>query len=355
MHPNQHRNPPTAPIRLLLQLVSFVLCLLLVVSLDATVLVEDLHALTSSSGIHTILENLINYDTPDTSMEDALLLPTTSMTLVHLSNTTGTMPEDPEIPEDLDTSDADVLTKYIYDIVNNMVAEENQVTTDQIHTFIEESTVVDYIAEKTPDMLHDLMTGHSTATFTTEEIIGLIEENEALLEETFQIELTEENRAEIYAQVDQAVTEANLNNPIRNGIDEVMHETVPGTKGMEVGDLLSRIEWFTHLEALVDAIIVCVVLTGLIMLTNYYNLPRGLGWTAAANLIAGIVLSVPLIVIHVAPSVLGIALPMDLLRVLDGVYSVMAPYHFAVLVVGVVLSIGSITWGVVKKKHAVYA
>ena len=355
MHPRKERKKPILPIRMVMQFASFVLCLLLVVSLDATVLVEDLHALTSSGGIHTILENLINYDTPDTSMEDALLLPTTSTTLVHLSNTTGTIPEDLEIPEDLDTSDADILTEYVCNLVNSMVDEENQVSIDQVHTFMEESTVMDYVAEKAPDVLHDLMTGNFTATFTTEEIMQLVDENTDLIHEVFNIEVTDELKQEMNARLSEAEANGSMDETLRTGIEQILHAPVSGSDGMEVGTLLQKLEWFTHIEAVIDGIIICIVLVGLIMLTNYYNLPRGLGWASLAHLLAGIVLSVPLIVIHVAPSVLGSALPADLLRVLDGAYSIMAPYHYAILIVGVVLSIGSITWGVVKKKHAVYA
>lgn len=409
MHPRKERKKPILPIRMVMQFASFVLCLLLVVSLDATVLVEDLQVLTSSGGIHTVLTALI---TPSADTTDpALLLPSpSSNNWSQLNSTTTTggkseegsgnesgytvdengniiapdgsivgnvndpstipdgvvipggteipgnveLPADFEIPSDILTN-PDSLTNFIYEVASEMMGEDANITVEQVQTFVSESTITEFVAEKAETLINEVLTGEITTIITAEDVMNLIEENEALLEETFQFELTEEAKAEMHTKVEQAIAEADVDNAIRNSVEDVMHTTVPGAEGMEVGDLMSRIEWFTHVEALVDAIIVCVVLVGLIMLANYYNLPRGLGWTAAANLIAGIVLSIPLIVIHVAPSVLGSALPANLLQVLNGVYSIMAPYHYAVLIVGVVLSIGSIAWGIVKKKHAVYA
>ena len=368
MHFKKAHKKPILPIRIALQLASFVLCLLLIVSLDATLLVEDLQALTSSGGIRTILSYLT---ASNASMEADLLLPLDqpSNGFVKLSNTTvigeeeteeGTnedmLAEDFHLPTEVMT-DPDALASFIHEMTTDFLGEDTDVTAAQVQTFVEDSTVMDFVSEKVSSYISDALTGDVTTTFTADEIMQLIEENEDLLEETFQIEITEETKAELYAQVDQAVTEANLDNTIRNSIDEMMHTSIPGTEGAEVGDVLNRIEWFTHVEALVDAIILCVVLTALIMLLNYYNLPRGLGWTAAACMIAALLMCAPLVVIHFLPALIAGVLPQasQLLYVLDGFYLVMAPYHYALAVIGLLLTIASIVWRFFYKKQVAYA
>lgn len=417
MHPRKEHKKPIFPIRIALQFASFVLCLLLVVSLDATVLVEDLHALTSSGGIRTVLTALI---TPSADTTDpALLLPTPSSNNLNLLSSTTTtggeseeesgnesgytvdengniiapdgsivgnvndpstipdgvvipggvenpggveipgnveLPADFEIPSDILTN-PDSLANFIYEVATNVMGEDANITVEQVQTFVSESTITEFVAEKAETLINEVLTGEISTIITAEEVMNLIEENEALLEETFQIELTEEAKAEMHTKVEQTIVEADVDNTIRNSVEDVMHTSVPGAEGMEVGDLLSRIEWFTHVEALVGAIIICVVLTGLIMLLNYYNLPRGLGWTAAACIIAGMLMCAPLVVIHFLPALLTGVLPQasELLHVLDGFYVVMAPYHYALVVVGLLLTVISIVWRFFYKKQNAYA
>ena len=386
---------PIFPIRLLLQLASFLLCLLLIVSLDATILVEDLQALTSRDGIRTILACLA--ESSAETEDPALLIPTASSDgFVKLNSTTATgeytvdengniiaadgtvvgnvndpssipddfvfpgsseIPGDLEIPTDILTN-PDALSDFIYDIASGMVGEGTEITPEQVETIVNESTVMDFLADKTATLIHDALTGNVSTIFTADEIMDLIDENQALLEETLQITITEEQKATMHTQVEQAIVDADLDNTVRESVDSAMHGTVHiGNKDVEVGELMHSIEWFTHLEALIDAIIVCLVLVALIMLANYYNLPQGLGWTATACTIAGIIMAAPLVIVHFLPALLTNILPQssELLTVLDGFYFVMAPYHFAVLALGLILIVVSNVWRFFYKRQNAHA
>lgn len=389
---------PIFPIRLLLQLASFLLCLLLIVSLDATILVEDLQALTSRDGIRTILDCLA---APSAETEDpALLIPTASSHgFIKLNSTTATgeeseytvdengniiasdgtvvgnvndpssipdgfvIPGSSEVSNGLDfptdiLTNPDALSDFIYDIASGMVGEGTEITPEQVEIIVNESTVMDFLADKTATLIHDALTGNVSTIFTADEIMDLIDENQALLEETFQITITEEQKATMHTQVEQAIVDADLDNTVRESVDSAMHETVHiGNKDVEVGELMHSIEWFTHLEALIDAIIVCLVLVALIMLANYYNLPQGLGWTATACTIAGIIMAAPLVIVHFLPALLTNILPQssELLTVLDGFYFVMAPYHFAVLALGLILIVVSNVWRFFYKRQNAHA
>ena len=128
MHSEQNRKKTIFPIRLLLQLVSLVLCILLAVNLLATVVICDLRALTSSGGIRTILDSLI---TPDPDAADpALLAPlpaANGLTRLNVTTTGGEASgeeeseeeEAPQLSADLLT-DSEALAAYLQSLAQGI-------------------------------------------------------------------------------------------------------------------------------------------------------------------------------------------------------------------------------------------
>ena len=192
---------PPALIRLVMQIVSLLMCLTLIASLITTVLLADIRSLTSSGGIEKIITALF---TPESSMQmpDPTIDPVANALPVHkLNSTTGTedgtqIPEDVEIPMDALTN-SDAMAEFVTGFVESLLGEEAAADPENVSRFIEESTVMDFFAAKISSFVSDAFSGNQSATITAEEIMQLLDENQALLEDIFKIEITDEQKEQI--------------------------------------------------------------------------------------------------------------------------------------------------------------
>ena len=354
------KKPPFL-LRILMRLISLVLCLVLTVSLIATVLLIDVRTLTSSGGIEKLVNALTETGTSQQTPTTApamgafgVLLrdPTDPTDPTEPTEPQPTIPDDFEIPGDLDTSDTSVLTDYIFGFVQDMMGEDVNVTPDQVQTLVEESTLKDFLAEKASSLVQDMLTGENNTTFSAEEIMQLVDDNQSLIEDIFDVEITDEIKQNISVQVQEAVDDGALEETLRTGIEQVMQEPVPGMDGMTVSDLMAQIQKLSQSSVLFAAIAICVVLAIMIVLLNYYYIPRGLRQAASSCMTAGVLLSAPLAILHFSPTLLSGLLPetAELLSVIDGVTSVMAPYHYGLLIIGTVLTVLAFFWKLFTKK-----
>ena len=349
---------PPAPIRLVMQLVSFVVCLALIVSLIATALVADLSLLTSSGGIEKIVTALFTSDSEKTP--DPTIDPAASALPVHkLSNTTGTedgtedgtqIPEDVEIPMDAFT-DSNAMTEFVTSFVEGLLGEEAAANPENVSKFIEESTVMDFFAAKISSFVSDAFSGQQNATITTEEIMQLLDENQALMEEIFDIEITEEQKQQINTQVNDMLTEADLDNTIRQGIEEAVNTPIEGMDGATVGDILAIVQKISRPSTIMLAAGFCLLLMLMMVMLNYYHIPQALRWCGFPCLISGGLLAAPLIVLKATPDILSQLLPetASLLNVINSALSVIAPIHYGILILGVVLIVFSFLWRLIFK------
>lgn len=345
---------PPAPIRLVMQLVSFLACLALIVSLIATALVADLSLLTSSGGIEKIVTALFTSDSEKTP--DPTIDPAASALPVHkLSNTTGTedgtqIPEDVEIPMDAFT-DSNAMTEFVTSFVEGLLGEEAAANPENVSKFIEESTVMDFFAAKISSFVSDAFSGQQNATITAEEIMQLLDENQALMEEIFDIQITEEQKQQINTQVDDMLTEADLDNTIRQGIEEAVNTPIEGMDGATVGDILAIVQKISRPSTIMLAAGFCLLLMLMMVMLNYYHMPRALRWCGFPCLISGGLLAAPLIVLKATPDILSQLLPetASLLSVINSALSVIAPIHYGILILGVVLIVFSFLWRLIFK------
>ena len=349
---------PPAPIRLVMQLISFVACLALIVSLIATALVADLSLLTSSGGIEKIVTALFTSDSEKTP--DPTIDPAASALPVHkLSNTTGTedgtedgtqIPEDVEIPMDAFT-DSNAMTEFVTSFVEGLLGEEAAANPENVSKFIEESTVMDFFATKISSFVSDAFSGQQNATITTEEIMQLLDENQALMEEIFDIQITEEQKQQINTQVDDMLTEADLDNTIRQGIEEAVNTPIEGMDGATVGDILAIVQKISRPSTIMLAAGFCLLLMLMMVMLNYYHMPRALRWCGFPCLISGGLLAAPLIVLKATPDILSQLLPetASLLSVINSALSVIAPIHYGILILGVALIVFSFLWRLIFK------
>ena len=349
---------PPAPIRLVMQLISFLACLALIVSLIAAALVADLSLLTSSGGIEKIVTALFTSDSEKTP--DPTIDPAASALPVHkLSNTTGTedgtedgtqIPEDVEIPMDAFT-DSNAMTEFVTSFVEGLLGEEAAANPENVSKFIEESTVMDFFATKISSFVSDAFSGQQNATITTEEIMQLLDENQALMEEIFDIQITEEQKQQINTQVDDMLTEADLDNTIRQGIEEAVNTPIEGMDGATVGDILAIVQKISRPSTIMLAAGFCLLLMLMMVMLNYYHMPRALRWCGFPCLISGGLLAAPLIVLKATPDILSQLLPetASLLSVINSALSVIAPIHYGILILGVALIVFSFLWRLIFK------
>lgn len=334
---------PSFPIRILMQTLSVVLCLLLVLCLLCTAVVLNLKVLTSSGNLQTLFTAL----TTDTSSQPSAQAPVASAGyLVNLSSSSPS--GDLDIPSDALT-DSGLLTGYIYDIIQGTMGEGADVTYDQVQSFIDQSTIMDFASEKTSSYIQDTLSGQSSTTITTDELMGLFEENQALMEAHFNITVDDEMKANLKSQIQKVVEKDDLNGTLRQQINNAMNTPIAGTE-MTVHQLLVAIGQLTQAKVIVTMILLCLVLVIGLMALNLYNLPMGLTWSGIGCLSAGLLLSVPLMVLGSADA-LSQSLPQAAISLIPVVISAISPVHYCIAGLGLVMIVGSIVWRILAPKN----
>lgn len=357
------RRKPHIGLRIAMQFLSFVLCVVLMASLLATVVLADVNHLTSAGGI----KQLVN----------ALLLPSQASGAIRPVGAAGVGDvlyegENLPLPEgigDLDISDlpADIFTgdnptealvDWIMDAVAENYGEELPVTKEQVQAIVEKSTVTDFVAEKVAGYADDYINGTENTTITVDEIMQLIEENEQLLEEELKITITEEDKAVLQEKVEEVVEQQDLNNTIRQevftSVDQAIEESTASMGGMNRDELMSLVQTLTATQTLLIAIAACVVLMLLLFALNFYNLPAGLTWSAMACMIMGLIVALPVALLQIAPDFAASLLPDagSVVLLLIPFVGILAPFHYGLFGLGVVLLIGSVVWRVLRNSRA---
>lgn len=336
-------------IRFFLHLLSFVLYLVLIVSLLATALLADVKILTSSGGIETILTHLVtSEDTPAPATSPAM--GAAGVMLLSATELSG----DVHIPDDA-TSDSGALADVILEMAGQILGEDVSITPEQIQTFIKESTVMEFVADKAASMVGNILTGKtdSSPIITTEDILQLVEDNQQLIEETFQVEITEESKQEMAGQIDTALADADINAVLQESITQALQTPVPGTNGMTVQEIMVYIQQLAQTKVIVLCIVACLLLMGLLLLLNYYDIPQGLRWAGSACATAGALLATPLAIVQFSPALVAGILPEtgETLQLISGAAAVVVPVHYGLLAVGTVLLVVSFLWRVFTKNR----
>jgi arsenate reductase-like glutaredoxin family protein len=252
----------------------------------------------------------------------------------------GTLPEGVE--DAIASGDSNAIVDMLYETMKEMLGEEVPITKEQLQTFVEESTVTDYIAEKAAGYAEDIINGTENTQITAEELVDLLEENKELIEQTFEVEITEEAMAEIEANVTTIVEENDINGTIRAEINNVMESAGAEGSGIPLAQIMEIVRLLSQNTVMYSAIGACVVLILLLCGANFYNIPAGMTWAAVPCILIGGILAAPIAVLQLMPSILGE------LAAFAPMVNVLAPIHYAVPVTGLVLLIGSIVWRIVR-------
>lgn len=355
------RKKPHIALRILLQFISFVLCVCLTAGLLAAAVLADVHILTSKGGISKIISALF------TSPTSAAPRPIAGAVGGHLS-----LPDmgEIEIPDEILTGGGDqdsvnALIRFLYETLQERSEEPLPITEEQLQTFVEKSTVTDYLSEKLAGYAEDFINGTENTTITTEEVMGLLEENKALIQSEFGVEITPEMKQQITATVDKMVVEQDISSTIRDQVNTTVEDMLTGGEespapgSMNLQQLRSFLQFISSDYLLYAAAACCLALILLLCLANFYNVPAGLTWSAVPAIVLGIILSLPLAAVQLLPQALTAMIPnLALVIQLAGSFAgAIAPIHYGLLGLGVVLLVASIVWrcvrASVRKKAAV--
>lgn len=356
-------KPPRKPhivLRILLQLLSLALCLVLAVSLLGTVLLADLNHLMSAGGMKQLINAVL---TPVSAPQR--ITPAVGALGVQLDS--FTVPGDldiGDIPEDLLTGgnsaeNVGSLIDWIYEELEKASEEPLPVTKEQVEEFVADSTISEFVADKLAGYADDFINGTENTSITTEEIMALLDENESLLKESFGVELSEEFKQTVAEAVDKAVVESDLNTVIREQVFETVEKTIDesmGDSGMGWAEIQPMLQLLCSDTVLYSALGTCLVLMLLLCLLNFYNVPAGLTWIAIPSILMGAILTAPLAVLQSALTdlsgqalvIAGVAVPGQVVSILASFAGVLLPIHSAVLVLGVSLLVISIFWRVIR-------
>lgn len=331
-----HTNTPSAGVRVLLVLLSIVLCICLFVSLLTTALIADVRLLTSKGGLEKIVTSLI---IPQARPSHRLPLTAAMGSLRVAESNTG-------------DQTADALISWLYDALKSQHGEELAITEEQMNTFLENSTAKEFLIEKTASYMSDFINGTDTTTISSEELKQLIDENSALIESTFGIAVTEDIQDAIVGFVD----EVNLDQVIKTEvIGPLADTTIPGytpqfypsdpnlnsigsAAGYTVSHLMADIRTVTSTAVLIICIVICVLLVTALFFTNRMRLPGTLVCAGVPALIAGILLVIPTVLLQALPGLLDSAAA----GAISTVIGVIAPIHYGLLGLGVALIVAAI-------------
>jgi hypothetical protein len=356
--PYRPKPKPHIALRIPLQILSFLLSFILAFSLLGTVLLADLNHLMSAGGIKQLINAvLIPTSAPHhvrpavgalgVQLDDVPILPGFEISddvQIDIS----------DIPADIfsdGTVDMDGLIDWIYDAVEEAAGQPLPVGKEQVEEFIAESTVSDFVSEKLAGYAEDFINGTENTTITTEELLELLDENQKLLEEKFQVELTPEAKEALTSSLENTLAETDLNTVIREQVFETVEESIDQTMqeaGMSWEQLQPMLQVICSDAALYSAIGLCAVLMLLLCLLNFYNIPGGLTWIAVPCILMGSLVTAPLVLLSASPQIFAGMVPEAITGIVASFAGVLLPIHGSVPILGLALLIISIIWRAIR-------
>lgn len=320
-------------LRLPLRILSAVVSLVLVVCLLATALLLDLRILTSHETLKSVLT-----DVAATASSQSKPGAQASPYAVKLTTT--------EIPPEAGNALEDYLrngdmTGLIEEILEIASGQDIEVDVQQVTRFLQDSTVMDYVTQKVFSYADDIIHGTANTVITTEEVMQLLEENQPLIEETFEVEITPEMKEELQVQLRQAVEEDDLNGTIHQTIAEVAQTpvTIPGIG--TVSEILETVRHLTETRYLTMALALCVALMLVLLALSYYNLSVGVRRCGNACITVGTPLALFSLFVRFGGNVMARFLDgsADAVTAAQSTLSPLEPVHYGLLLLGIGLTV----------------
>ena len=303
-------------VRFLLAFISFLLGIALFASAVSTALIADVRALVEKDTLRQLFHQALSAPVAPHRTDAPY------QAGGKIFATAGSHAQSFAAPR-LDNADSgsgglsDALVSFIYSELDKQSEGGLAISLEELNELFDQSTIKDYVADKTASMVSDYYLGEVTTTFESEEIGALLEENKELIEVLIGEPLPEELTQEIVAWVDNSDLVRQIEKEGLSGIVEELDAQMAGMTG-DVSDMLSQTlpgvsveiptisemidalrDW-TSMNNLLTGIGICAVLIGLILLVNIKQLPKGLRRCGYPLLWAGIMF-IPCMVVYYTP------------------------------------------------------
>ena len=355
--------------KILLGILTFVLCVALMLSTVLTIVVADIQVITNKDNLNTLISTFLTGSAPSKSPAGLA---------VNGANHAPKRNLDDFDMSAMASGDTSFLVEFVYDMLEESAGGEIPVTIDEVKAFVEESTIDDFLAKKGTELVSDFLLGENTTSITMEEIQAVIEENAALIESSFNIPLDttvitqtiaaiEEtgvveklNQGGLEALIELSDNGGNLEAPDAEGdqivigtqtttkemtTEEIINGLMNGTVDMAdltVPQLLGVFREAISAKTMWLCIGVCAVLIGLIFLTRWKKYYLAMIFTGVTLLITGAICMVPAILFWSYPDAVVNLVPelRAMLKMMDLIVDMTYPISLCVGIFGVLLIVG---------------
>lgn len=233
--------------------------------------------------------------------------------------------EEIEIPVEIDGKEYGTVGEAVTALVTSGTLTEEEVEEKQevISDFMAESGFNDLIANVMAEGMDAIMSGEEKALLTNEDIMNFVEENEALIEETFEVEITEEMKSEIEQKVEEAEVEKVFTT-------KIITETIYETEDNPIAVALKSIKAFFSIKTIIIGYVIA-----LLMWVGIFFLNKAQFW------FAGFYLAIPAMVIGVGTMVGGLSVDLVAGAIMKEVSGMVSTDIFSALT-DLMLTIGAV-------------
>lgn len=265
-----------------LAVASFFLGLLLFFTAIATALIADVQIVTSENGISGIVREL--FSAPARVRPTAPAISGSGAPrIAPRPGRTYQMPRREE-PEGVASSLTEQLIEMFYEEMEKLFGEEMNFSQEEFTQMINDSTVIDYIADKTASLITDYFNDEVTTTFKAEEVIDLIKENSALIESVTGQPLPDDIAQQVAKVFEEneiivVLEKEGLAGFMKLTSNDSANGTLESTNGdssFDLREIINTVQQYTSTGALVTCIAICLVLIAAIILINCHQLGKGL-------------------------------------------------------------------------------
>lgn len=292
------------------RLLSFLICIVMLVFTVAAMLVADIRIATNKENTSAIIKEAL-FATHTVRLPGAggnghgaaAIRPQQKLAMIRLDEESGEV-------EEVDGA----LIEAIFNMVVEGSGGQINITLEEASAFIEESTFDEFAADLGASLISDLITGENTTVLDEETVTELLTENAPLLEEYFDLDMSEEVIKEVTTTVveseyvtgiqEDGITNYLENNaelkealglpvhkpnnpenpdaPTSDGNENIGVPDTPVEETNPLADFFETARLITSTKALITCIagvVVCIILLVLVNLKHVWFAIRGVGRT----------------------------------------------------------------------------
>ena len=307
----------------------------------AGVAILNVRAITSRGNITKIVNQLFTGETLSAPVRPALAVGAGTVYL--------------EEPTTSQSEMSNMLVDWAYEVIQDAFGDEVELTKEQVKTFVAESTVKDFVADKAAGLVEDFYAEESNTTITAEEITQLMKENMEIIEQQFGVVVDQEALDEMDVRLQESgvlapIEEQGLMGYIEQTLTEGDEEN-SFSEAKETLDEVKEIMGYVRLATSYKMVAAVAGLLLLLMVLLFFvtgGLPAALSQTGSMILIVGLIFCVPVALTKFAPELICGILGDELGGIVTLIFQTTANLNLMVVGVGFVLIVAAIVVKIIK-------